>query len=247
MQRVATGWESELRVAVDTLVPFARVLPLASAFYADCRAQGVAHTRLKLSHEVFGGAWDALAERRADIVLGAPGEPPPGGGYRLRLMAETTMVFAVAPRASARRGRRRRCPKRRSRSIAPWSVTDTSRRLAPRTVGLVAGQDTLNGPGHADKAGRAGRGTWAAAFCRRYLAAPDVSAGPPRHQGHRASHAHRCACRRRGANRVPGNALAWWIAAVERADWRFLALGPVPPVAPRKAPATRRRRVTSGT
>ena len=47
VQRVATGWETELRIAVDTLVPFARIFPLASAFYAECSAQGAAHTRLK--------------------------------------------------------------------------------------------------------------------------------------------------------------------------------------------------------
>jgi hypothetical protein len=33
-------------------------------------------TRLNLSKEVLGGSWDALLTRRADLVVGAAGEPP---------------------------------------------------------------------------------------------------------------------------------------------------------------------------
>jgi len=40
----------------------------------------------------------------------------------------------------------------------------------------------------------------------------------------------------------PGRALAWWIAAVTQADWRFLALGPTPPADQvKKLPKVRRR------
>src|SRR6266545_839028 len=47
--------------------------------------------------EVFGGAWDALAEGRADLVLGAAGDPPAGGGYRTRVLAESVSLFTIAP------------------------------------------------------------------------------------------------------------------------------------------------------
>jgi DNA-binding transcriptional LysR family regulator len=225
VQRVATGWETELRIAVDTLVPFARIFPLVAAFYTECRARDAAHTRLKFSHEVLGGAWDALAEGRADLALGAPADPPPGGGYRLRIMAEATMIFAIAPGhplASA--------PEPLSEAqIAGFRAVvaaDTSRRLVPRSIGLLSGQETLTVPDIDAKlaAQVAGLGC---GFLPAFLAASDVAAGrlvikvvePPR-----------VSVRLHAAWREarPGRALAWWIAAVAQADWRFLALGPTP-------------------
>ena len=66
VQRVATGWEAELRIAIDTVIPLDHVWPLVARFYADCGARQGAHTRLKVAGEVLGGTWDALAEARAD-------------------------------------------------------------------------------------------------------------------------------------------------------------------------------------
>ena len=218
---------------MDTLVPFARVFPLAAAFYAECRARNAAHTRLKFSREVLGGAWDALADGRADLVLGAPADPPAGGGYRLRVLAETTMIFAVAP-AHPLAAAAEPLSEAQIAGFRAVVAADTSRQLAPRSVGLLAGQDTLTVPDMDAKlaAQVAGLGC---GFLPAFLAAPEVAAGrlvvktvePPRpplrlHAAWREAR--------------PGRALAWWIAAVTSADWRFLALGPVshaPPAAAR--------------
>ncbi len=225
VQRVATGWESELRVAIDSIVPLARVWPLVARFYADCQERDHAHTRLRISQEVLGGAWDALAEGRVDLVLGASGDPPPGGGYRTRLMAEVPMVFVVAPRHALAKAAE---PLAES-SILPHRAVvaaDSSRRLPPRTVGLLTGQDTLTVADLPAKlaAQVAGLGCGAIPW---YLAADEVAAGrlvvkvletvrPPS----RAQAAWR--------EPRPGKALAWWIDAIGRTDWRFLALGPAP-------------------
>ena len=238
VQRVATGWETELRIAVDTLVPFARVLPLAAAFLAECRARDAVHTRLRFSHEVLGGAWDALAEGRADLVLGAPGDPPPGGGYRLRLMAEATMIFAVAP-GHPLAAAKEPLSEPQIAAYRAVAAADSSRRLAPRSAGLLAGQDTLTVPDIGTKlaAQVAGLGC---GFLPAFLAAADVAAGrlvikavePPRSpvRLHAAWREAR-----------PGRALAWWIAAVTQTDWRFLALGPNPSSSAATQPAARRR------
>jgi DNA-binding transcriptional LysR family regulator len=225
VQRVATGWESELRIAVDSIVPLARVWPFVGRFYAECQARDAAHTRLRLSQEVLGGAWDALAEGRVDLVLGAPGDPPPGGGYRSRLMAEVPMVFVVAPRhplAAAPEP----LPEA---AILPHRVVvaaDSSRRLPPRTVGLLTGQDTLTVPDLPSKlaAQVAGLGCGAMPW---YLAADDVAAG---RLVVKQLDTPRAPSRVQAAWREarPGKALAWWIDAVAGTDWRFLALGPSP-------------------
>jgi len=245
VQRVATGWETELRIAVDTLVPFARVFPLVAAFDAECRARDAAHTRLKFSREVLGGAWDALAEGRADLVLGAPADPPPGGGYRLRVMAEAAMIFTVAP-AHPLAAAAEPLSEAQIAGYCAVVAADTSRRLPPRSAGLLAGQQTLTVPDIDTKlaAQVAGLGC---GFLPAFLAAPDVAAGrlviksvePPR----RPVRLHVAWREAR-----PGRALAWWIAAVTQVDWRFLALGPapLPPQFEAKPKPRRARKLASG-
>jgi DNA-binding transcriptional LysR family regulator len=225
VQRVATGWESELRIAVDTIVPLARVWPLVDRFYTECQARDAAHTRLRLSQEVLGGAWDALAEGRVDLVLGAPGDAPPGGGYRTRLMAEVPMVFVVAPRhplAAAPEP----LPEAAILPHRAVVAADSSRRLPPRTVGLLTGQDTLTVPDLPSKlaAQVAGLGCGAMPW---YLAADDVAAG---RLVVKTLEVPRAPSRVQAAWREarPGRALAWWIDAIASTDWRFLALGPAP-------------------
>jgi len=235
VQRVATGWESELRVAVDTIVPLTRVWPLVGRFYADCQERDQAHTRLRISQEVLGGGWDALAEGRVDLVLGASGDPPPGGGYRTRLMAEVPMVFVVAPRHALARAAE---PLAES-SILPHRAVvaaDSSRRLPPRTVGLLTGQDTLTVPDLPAKlaAQVAGLGCGAIPW---YLAADEVAAG---RLVVKALETARPPSRAQAAWREsrPGKALAWWIDAIGRTDWRFLALGPAPRVGRTQQPSS---------
>jgi len=237
VRRVATGWEVELRVAVDAMVPFARVLPLAAEFYEECRVRNAMHTRLKLSREVLGGAWDALAENRADLVLGAPGDPPPGGGYRTRVMAEAPLIFAVAP-GHPLAAAAEPLSEAQIAGFRAVVAADTSRRLTPRTVGLLAGQDTLTVPDLDTKlaAQVAGLGC---GFLPAFLAAADVAS---RRLIVKAVEPSRAPIRLHAAWREarPGRALAWWIAAVMQRDWRFLALGPAGPMhAPHRTPKRR--------
>src|SRR6185369_13596754 len=68
VQQVARGWESELRIAVDTIIGMDRMLRLVGEFYEQKSG-----TQLRLMHEVLAGVWDALASGRADLAIGASG------------------------------------------------------------------------------------------------------------------------------------------------------------------------------
>ena len=92
MQRVAKGWETELRVACDDVISAEQLAPLIAEFYE----QG-SGTRLRFGAEVLGGCWDALLSGRADLAVGAPSDPPLEAGYTVRPMGEIEWVFAVAP------------------------------------------------------------------------------------------------------------------------------------------------------
>ncbi len=170
VRQVAKGWEAELVIAVNSLLPMAPVFDLLAEFYADH-----GETRIRLTQETLTGAWDALADNRADLVLGATGDAPPGGGYRSQVLGELDFIFAVAPQhplaqaadplPAAERGRHRAVV-----------VADSSRRLPARTVGLLSGQDTLTVPDMRAKlaAQIAGLGV---GFLPEYLARPEIAAG----------------------------------------------------------------------
>ena len=90
VQRIATGWEEELRIAVGEMIPFSEILALCDLFFKDAP-----ETRIRLTAEVLGGTWDALVSDRADLVIGAPGEAPAGGGLTQHPLGEVEFVLAA--------------------------------------------------------------------------------------------------------------------------------------------------------
>ena len=146
VQQVARGWESELRIALDTVVRIEKMFRLVEAFYAEGTG-----TRLRFLHEVLGGTWDALASGRADLAIGAAGDAPAGRNYAMRPLGRLEMVFVAAPFHPICRE-----PEPLTDAVIQShravSVADTSRLLAPRTVGLLSGQETLTVPSMEAKA-----------------------------------------------------------------------------------------------
>lgn len=140
VQRVATGWEAELRIAVSDLIPFEPVLALCKDF-----SEIAPDTHLRLSREVLGGAWDALYAGRADLAIGAPGEVPSGGGFSIYPLGEVQFVFAVAPSHPLARAPEP-LPMELIRQYRAVAAADSSRGLPPRTVGLLPGQPVLTVP-----------------------------------------------------------------------------------------------------
>jgi DNA-binding transcriptional LysR family regulator len=140
VQQVAKGWESELRIAVDTLIRIDKLYRITAEFYGE--ASG---TRLRLLHEVLGGTWDALASGRADLAVGSPGDAPAGRSYETRVLGPVEMVLVAAPFHPITREPAPLTDETIQRHRAV-SIADTSRLLPPRTVGLLTGQDTLSVP-----------------------------------------------------------------------------------------------------
>jgi DNA-binding transcriptional LysR family regulator len=90
VQQLESGWETQLRIAKDTVLPLAPLLQQINAF--NLLDKRVAIT---ISEEVLGGTWDALIAERCDLALGASGDLPKGI-FEYRLMGEVEFVFAVA-------------------------------------------------------------------------------------------------------------------------------------------------------
>jgi DNA-binding transcriptional LysR family regulator len=140
VKRVATGWETELRIVLDIMIPAPQLFPLIAAFYAE-----ESGTRIRLAHEVLAGTWDALVSGRAELALGVSGEVPAGGGYAVRMLGYKDFVFAVAPTHPLAA---LPDPLKHEQILAHRAVAigDSSRSLPPRSVGLLTGQDVLTVP-----------------------------------------------------------------------------------------------------
>ena len=140
VKRLATGWETELRIALDAVINVDRFLPVLADFYTEQSG-----TRVRVSGEVLGGTWDALISNRVDLAIGVSGESPASGGYAVRPLGSVEFVFAVAPSHPLAALPE---PLRREQILAYRAVAvgDTSRNQPPRSVGLLSGQDVLTVP-----------------------------------------------------------------------------------------------------
>lgn len=140
VRRVASGWETQIAIGLESLLPPAVLADDIGEFYriAD-------RTRLRISQDALSGTWEALLDRRVDLVIAAAGEGPSGGGYVAEHLGSVPFVFAVAPGhplATAKEP----LDKAALRAHRAVAVADSALRLLPRTVGLLFGQDTLTVP-----------------------------------------------------------------------------------------------------
>ena len=210
VQRIATGWEAELRIAVDVIIPVERLYPLLERFYAAGHS-----TRIRLMSEALGGGWDALATGRADLVIGAAGDMPARSGIMSRLMCHAEMIFAVAPSHPLAKhvGPIPISELRQHRAVV---IADTSRELTARTIGLLEGQDTLRVPNMVAKASAqvAGLGI---GHLPHWLADPEIEAGRlvemPLSEPRQPIPSH-IAWR----SRQVGNALVWFLEELEKTE-----------------------------
>jgi DNA-binding transcriptional LysR family regulator len=170
VKRVATGWEAELSIAVNDIIPLERLYPLLEDFYQEEHG-----TRLRITNEVLGGVWDALVSGRVDLAIGAPVEGPPGGGYASRPMGFMTFVFVVAPQHPLADIPEPLADETilQYRAVA---TADSSRNLPPRTSALFSGQDVLTVPNMEAKceAHRRGLGV---GYVPRHLVQEDLTSG----------------------------------------------------------------------
>jgi DNA-binding transcriptional LysR family regulator len=140
VRRVASGWETQLAIGLESLLPPAVLADDLRDFY-----RVAAGTRLRISHDAMSGTWEALLDRRVDLLIAAAGSGPSGGGYVAERLGSVPFVFAVSPEHPLARAREPldKAALRAHRAVA---VADTALRLLPRTVGLLFGQDTLTVP-----------------------------------------------------------------------------------------------------
>ncbi len=139
VRRVATGWEPQLTLAVDSVISRTTMLDLCEAFYATAPP-----TRLKIREEVLSGTLEALVTGQADLAIGVVTH---GGAIRdlqVKPLGKMRFVYAMAPHHPLAHADEP-LPDALVQQHRAVAVADSAQR-ANVTLGLLGGQDVLTVP-----------------------------------------------------------------------------------------------------
>ena len=137
VRRVATGWESQFTIAVDTIIAKATVMDLCDRFFAP-----MPPTRLRLRDETLAGTLEALTSGQADLAFGVGPDASGHVGIQTRALGSVAFVYAVAPHhpLAAASEPLSDATLQMHRAVA---VADSVQRGAGMTFGLLHGQDVF--------------------------------------------------------------------------------------------------------
>ena len=175
VQRVATGWEPQLTIAVDSLISKRTMLELAEAFFQCGPKNSAPPTRLRIQGETLSGTWHALLDGEADLAIGGVIDGLVQAGIQAKSMGEVPFVFAVAPHhpLAAAEEPLSDMAIQQHRIVA---VADSTRRKQSVTVGILPGQDILTVSTMPDKLDAQIRGL-GCGFVPECIAQPYISTG----------------------------------------------------------------------
>lgn len=91
-KRAAQGWKKTLRLTLDNVVKLDKMKPMIEEFY-----ETFDFAELQINMEVFNGSWEAIAQGRADIVIGATSAIPVGGDFEVKEMGPLDWAFVMSP------------------------------------------------------------------------------------------------------------------------------------------------------
>ncbi|MDD5480018.1 LysR family transcriptional regulator [Rhodoferax sp.] len=217
VKRVATGWEPQFTIAIDSIIAKATVMELCDSFLASQPP-----TRIRLRDETLSGTLEALTSGQADLALGVADLVSTSTLQALPL-GDVRFVYAVAPHhplASA--------PEpladdlvRQHRAVA---VADTISRGNGVTIGLLGGQDVLTVATMQDKLDAQLRGLGCGSV-------PECMAGPYIDSGRlvvkttqQPARSVRVNYAWRASNHGAGRALQWWLGQLQSATTRSALL-----------------------
>ena len=140
VKRVATGWEPQLTMAVDSVISRSTIMELCEAFFALNPP-----TRLKIREEVLYGTLDALVTGQADVAIGVAMEDITNSNIVGDRLGDMHFIFAVAPHHPLASQ-----PEPLADSLIQQyravAVADSTQRGNALTFGLLGGQDVLTVP-----------------------------------------------------------------------------------------------------
>jgi DNA-binding transcriptional LysR family regulator len=139
VKRVATGWESQLTIALDDVFNPQALLELCQRFY-----ELKAPTRIRIRSEVLSGTMESLTSGQSDLVIGV-GEHSEHTHIKTKLLGKIKFIFVVAPHHPLAQLQQPIADQIivQHRVIA---VADTALKGAGISIGLLTGQEVLTVP-----------------------------------------------------------------------------------------------------
>ena len=217
VKRVATGWEPQLTLAVDSIIAKATVMELVDSFFDQNPP-----TRIRLRDETLSGTLEALTSGEADLALGVA-DVVQNTTIHAKPLGEVRFVYAVAPHHPLAQAPEPLTDEvmRAHRAVA---VADTISRGRGVTIGLLGGQDVFTVATMQDKLDAQLRGLGCGSL-------PECMAGPFIDTGRlvvkqteRAPRVVGVNYAWRAASNAPGRALQWWLTQLESPTTRTALL-----------------------
>lgn len=138
-QQSANGWESELRICIDSIVLFKPIYTLIAQFQAE-----YPWIDIRVTEEVLGGTWDSLISDSSDLVIGATGEAH-NNDFGVHKLGHIDFVFAVS-KDHPLLDEQQPISNREIKKYASIVVADSARNIPSRSVGLLDGQSRITVP-----------------------------------------------------------------------------------------------------
>jgi DNA-binding transcriptional LysR family regulator len=137
VKRVATGWEPQLTIALDTIISKGTVMELCDSFFAQSPP-----TRIRLRDETLSGTLEALTSGQADLAIGITPDANNSADVHSKPLGTVTFVYAVAPHHPLANA-----PEPLSDAVIQQhravAVADSVQRGRGLTFGLLSGQDVF--------------------------------------------------------------------------------------------------------
>lgn len=215
VKRVATGWEPQFTIAVDSIINRTTMLELCEAFFALDPP-----TRLRIRTETLSGTLEALSSGQADLAIGVVAEATAFAGMQKRPLGIQRFTFAVAPHHPLARA-----PEPLSddliRQYRVIAVADSAQRGIGLSAGLLEGQDTftvttMQAKLEAHLRGL-GCGFLPSGLAEPYLRAGRLVAKQVERQEHEARTSYAW---RKSARGMAGRALEWWLKQLAQTHTR---------------------------
>jgi len=132
---LANGWELDITVAFDGIIPIANFFPLVEAL------GNVSKTRIRLQEEILAGSWESLATDRADLLICPRIETLPQD-VKAETLGEMEMVWVAASNhyVHKRTGEFDEEARQKYRAIA---IADTARDQPAMSVNILQKQPRL--------------------------------------------------------------------------------------------------------
>ena len=219
VKRVATGWESQLTIAIDTVISKSTVMELVESFFSQSPP-----TRIRVREETLSGTFAALSAGLADLAIGVGADSANSPDIHSKPLGKLDFVYVVAPHHPLADAPEPLSDEliQKHRAVA---VADSIQRGSGVTFGLLTGQDVFTVPTmHAKMdAQLRGLGGGNLPHC---MARPYIETGrlvvKKTERGQRVADIHYAW--RGGKIAAQGRALQWWLQQLDSPTTRAALL-----------------------